>query len=332
MNTKDTGCNVLIYDDQAMVYQDVLQKKFPGVTFQAAKPGSANEQLFQSCEVLITFSTTLDAKTLNNANRLKWVQALSAGTDKLEARLKSRPDVLLTSVSGIHGPFLSEMVVFQMLSLVRHAKTLYRQQESATWNRVTGSLLHGKRAMVVGTGASGEQIRRLCSTLGMSVCAASRTPRELPDAVPCISVDDLRAHVADIDFLILALALTAETENCINQGVLSSMKRGSYLINVARGGVLDEAALLTELNNGRIAGAALDVFSTEPLPATHPLWSHPNVLVTPHVAGLIGEYADHALPILEKNLRAYVSGNIHQMVNVVSRQVALAPETLTISP
>lgn len=323
MDLNSTDCNVLIYDDEAAVYQAALQQKFPNITFHAAQPGADNERLFQSCDVLISFSMSLDEQMLNSAKKLKWLQALSAGTDRLEVLLKSRPDVMLTSVSGIHGPFLSEMVVFQMLSLIRQGKALHRQQEQKVWNRLSGSLLHGKRAMVVGTGASGEKIRSVCSAFGMNVLAASRTPRQVPYAEKCVALADLHKHMADVDFLILVLALSEDTRNQINHAVLSAMKPGSYVVNVARGGVLDEEALLQELDNGRIAGAALDVFGTEPLPADSPFWSHPRVLVTPHIAGLIDEYAEHALPVLEKNLEAYADGKIEQMINRVARHTDL---------
>lgn len=325
MNAEGAPLNVLIHDDEAAFYQKALMKQFPDLVFHTAIPGENNEALFRLCEILITFSTKLPDNVLESTERLRWVQALSAGTDKLESLLHSRPDILLTSASGIHGPFLSEMVLFQMLSLTRHAKTLYRQQKSADWRRFPGSILHGKHALVVGTGTSGEQIRRVCTALGMTVSAASRTPRALPYAEHCIAINDLHAHMGDIDFLILALALTPETTNCIDHRVLSSMKQGAYVVNVARGGVLDEAALLAQLENGRLGGAALDVFHTEPLPSTNPLWAHPKVLVTPHIAGLVEEYAEQALPVIAKNLQAYLTGNPQHMVNLVSRKYPTLP-------
>ena len=123
----------------------------------------------------------------------------------------------------------------------------------------------------------------------------------------------------EVDFLVLLTPLSADTRGIVNTEVLSAMKPSAFLVNLARGGVVDEAALLHSLNINQIAGAALDVFATEPLPADSPFWERPNVLITPHAGGFFDRYPEHALPVIEENLRRFLAGDTANMLNLVKR-------------
>lgn len=312
-----SSSRVLIIDSSAAWYRDALAPRFPDVEFVAASTAGNAASDIRRSEVLAAFGSSLPDGFLANAGRLRWIHALSAGTDYLLKRPDLPADLLLTSSSGIHGAQLAEMAIWAMLSLARATPTLFRQQMEAAWHRPKGSLLSGKRVMVIGTGTSGNEIRRLCSAFGMHVVAASRTPRQLSDAQACVTFSDVAAHVADVDFLVLAMASNATTRGGIGRSVLRAIKPGAYLVNLARGDVLDDAELLHALETGRLAGAALDVFRQEPLPADHPFWRHPRIIVTPHVAGHVQEYEARALPLLERNLRAYFQGQPDMLENVI---------------
>jgi phosphoglycerate dehydrogenase-like enzyme len=179
------------------------------------------------------------------------------------------------------------------------------------------TLLNGKTAGIFGIGVIGEALAPRLKALGMKVVGISSSKRPVPHFDEMYSRDELVKAVKDLDHLVLLTPYTKETHNIVDQKVLSAMKPGSYLINVARGGIVDEKALVHALKNGPLAGAALDVFAMEPLPADHPLWDMPNVVVTPHTGGVHIDYADDALPIVEENMRRFLAGDTKNMVNLV---------------
>ncbi|MGE4334747.1 MAG: D-2-hydroxyacid dehydrogenase [Pigmentiphaga sp.] len=310
----------LICDDEADFYCEALGAAVPGLQFEALAPGpqAADDPRLAECEVLASFAMHLPAQAFSRAGRLRWYQALGAGTDKVMADPARPANVWITSSSGIHGPMLGEMAIFLLLSLAREARALHRQQAEARWERQPGSLLKGKNVVVVGTGASGTEIRRLCAAMGMRVVAASSAPRALPHAERCIGLDALGPTLAEGDFLVLATPFSAATERLINLAMFQAMKPGLGLVNLSRGGIVDEDALLQALDDGTVRAAAMDVFAQEPLPAAHPLWRHPKMIVTPHVAGHVREYAAENLPLLQHNFQAYANGEPAAMRNIVT--------------
>lgn len=309
---------VLICDEHASFYRDALADECPELRFATLTPAQEDDALIEQCEVVIAFPTGLPARMFARAKKLRWYQALSAGVDRV-MRDPDRPaDIWLTSASGIHGPFLGEMAAWSMLSLLRQARQLHDNQNAAIWHRIEGELLKGKTALVVGTGASGTEIRRICSAFGMRVLAASSAPRELPYSERCVGLQEIPAVLPSVDFLVLATPLNEQTRNLIDAATFARMKPESFLVNLSRGGIVDEDALLVALDQDKLAAAALDVFSQEPLPADHPLWRHPKVTVTPHVAGYVKEYARETLPLLRHNLQAYCDGASERMRNIVA--------------
>ena len=206
-----------------------------------------------------------------------------------------------------------------MLSLAREVPRLIRNQDQNRWDRFPCALLDGRTAGIFGVGAIAEALAPRLKVMGMTVVGISSSPRSVPGFDEMRSRNDLLNAVRDLDHLILLTPHTAETHHIINANLLSAMKPGSFIINLARGGVVDEDALIDALNNGPIAGAALDVFAKEPLPADHRFWAMKNVIITPHLGGLSHDSSRHTMPALTHNMKCFLAGNIDRMVNRVAR-------------
>ncbi|VCU71842.1 Glycerate dehydrogenase [Pigmentiphaga humi] len=308
---------IVVCDKDAEFYCSELGNAYAQLRFRPLVPPVAEEQDFGRCEALVSFGNSLPDRLFQRAPRLRWVQMLGAGTDRIMSLPGLPPSLWVSSASGIHGPMLAEMVVYLMLALARRGKTLFQNQAQGVWKREEGMLLCGKNVLVAGTGASGMHIRRLCEALGMCVVAASGAPRPVEHAEACIAMQEIDGHLADVDFLVLATPYSDRTRGLIGPASFSAMKRSAYLVNVSRGGIVDEGALVEALDRERIAGAALDVFQQEPLPREHALWRHPRVLATPHVAGLVREYPMLVLPLLKHNVGCFARGDASGLRNLV---------------
>jgi phosphoglycerate dehydrogenase-like enzyme len=268
-------------------------------------------------EAVIGHHFQFDEDLLSRAPRLRWIQSLTTGTDAILKLRALRPDVTVTSTRGMHGPQMSELVFLLMLALLRDFPQIQRNQNAAEWKRWPQPLLWGKTAVIVGVGAIAEALAPRCKAFGMTVHGVSDSTRKPPGFDGIFDRRDLARAAALADFLILIVPHTPDTENLIDASVLATMKRSAYLINVARGGVLDEAALLTALREKRLAGAGLDVFRQQPLPPDHPLWHEPGVIVTPLIGGMSNIYLEQAYPIVRDNLKQFLAGHPEAMSNIV---------------
>jgi phosphoglycerate dehydrogenase-like enzyme len=173
---------------------------------------------------------------------------------------------------------------------------------------------------ILGVGVIAEALAIRCKALGMTVVGISSAKREVTGFDRVYGREDLVSAVGSFDFFLVLTPYSSATRNLVNATVVSAMKPGSYFNNLARGGVVDEDALISALQSGQIAGAALDVFNEEPLPERHPLWEMKNVIVTPHLAGFYDGYVARALPVVVENIRRFLAGDIANMINVVRRQ------------
>lgn len=254
------------------------------------------------------------------ARHLKWIQALGTGVDNILSLPSLRSEVLITNARGIHGGPVSEAALALMFSVSRDIRRNIRGQEKRRWDPFNSVLLEGKTVGILGTGVIAEALAGKCKALGMTVVGLSAAPRRLPGFDRISPRADLARLAGEFDFFVLLTPLTPSTRGIVSADVLRAMKPTAYLINVGRGGLVDEPALITALREGRIAGAGLDCFAREPLPADSPLWSLENVVMTPHMAGRHDGYMDDALDIFEVNLRHYLAGKTADMVNVVSRE------------
>jgi D-2-hydroxyacid dehydrogenase (NADP+) len=256
-------------------------------------------------------------KILEQAPKLRWIQTLGTGVDNLIDQPTLRKDVVVTNVRGIHGPPVSEAALASMLALARNLPGAVRGQDAHEWRRWPAQLLHDKTVGIFGVGLIAEALAPICKAFGMTVAGVSSAPRPVASFDRMHSRDELLQVVGDFDFLVLLTPLTPATRNSIDAKLLATMKPSSFLINLARGGVVDEPALVEALKAGRIAGAALDVFTQEPLPSDHPFWSMQNVIITTHQGGFCDVYIDYALPTVETNMRAFLKGDLGGMINVV---------------
>ncbi len=313
--------NVLILltlpEDVRNAYRDRLRAKFPGLKVDLVDHNSKVDPYMPEADVLITFGPMLVDRVFQQAKNLKWVQALGTGVDNL-IDLPSLPsDAVITNLHGIHGAPVSEAAIGSMLLLSRRMHHSVRAQDKKQWGRWPATLLHNKTVGILGVGAIAEALAPRCKAFGMKVVGISSTLRDVPGFDEMRVRDPLKAVVGDLDYLVLLTPMSPATRNIVNAEVLAALKPTSYLVNLARGGVVDEGALLSTLQQRRIAGAAIDVFVQEPLPQDHGFWDLDNVFMTPHLGGFCDVYIDHAMPVIETNMRAFLAGNRREMINVV---------------
>jgi D-2-hydroxyacid dehydrogenase (NADP+) len=298
-------------------YRDRLKARFPELNITLVDHHTKVGPFIGSADALLTFAPMLSDKVLEAAANLKWVQALGTGVDNLVDRPCLRKDVIVTNIHGIHGPPVSEAAMAAMLALARGVPRAVRLQEKHQWQRFPAQLLHNKTVGIFGIGVIAEALAPKCKVFGMNVIGISSVPRLVAGFDRMHASSQLTKVAGELDFFVLLTPLTEKTRNSIDAKVFAAMKPTSFFINLARGGVVDEAALIEALQAGRIAGAALDVFNEEPLPATHPFWSMDNVLITTHQGGFCDVYIDHAWPTIEANMQCFLNGNIGGMINVV---------------
>jgi phosphoglycerate dehydrogenase-like enzyme len=294
-----------------------MRARFPELTVNLVDHYSKVEPHIGAADALLTFAPMLSDQVLQSAAQLKWVQALGTGVDNLVDRPCLRKDVIVTNVHGIHGPPVSEAAIGAMLALARDLPRAVRLQAKRQWQRFPARLLHNKTVGIFGVGAIAEALAPKCKAFGMRVIGFSSAPRALPGFDSMHGSDELMRMAGELDFFVLLTPLTAKTRNCIGAELFAAMKPTSFFINLARGGVVDERALLQALSDKRIAGAALDVFVEEPLPSNHPFWDMDNVIITTHQGGFCDVYIDHAWPIVETNMRCFLDGDFAGMINVV---------------
>jgi len=299
-------------------YRDRLRRRFPKITIELVDHHSKTGPYIAAADALITFAPMLSSQVLESAKRLKWIQALGTGVDNLIDQAALRKDVIVTNVRGIHGAPVSEAALAAMLALARGLPRAIRAQDERQWRRFPAQLLHDKTVGIFGIGQIAEALAPKCKAFGMRVVGVTSAPRKIAGFDRMHRREELTQVVGDFDFLVLLTPLTAATRNCIDTKIFAAMKPTSYLINLARGGVVDEPALIEALNDKRIAGAALDVFSQEPLPIDHPFWSMPNVIITTHQGGFCDVYIDYALPTVETNMECFLKGDFNGMINVVA--------------
>lgn len=296
-------------------YDSVLNSEFPKVHTRAVDSMDAAAEFLPEAHIIVASPLLMSDAVLTSAPQLQWIQALTAGVDGFTSLQSLRRDVILTSMRGIHGPPVSEAAVSAMLSLSRDVPAFVRNQDAAEWKRWPVRLLSGKTVGILGVGVIAETLAPICKAFGMHVVGFVSEQRAVPGFDEVHLRDAIREIVPRLDYLVILAPLTDSTRNFVDAGVIGAMKPSAFLINVARGGIVDEAALVDALRSKRIAGAALDVFSEEPLPRAHPFWSLENVIVTPHQAGLCDVYPNLALPIIRKNLECFLSGQTASMLN-----------------
>lgn len=301
---------------------------FRGQPLPVGTDAKAMQQRLESAlaetEVLYSFlpSPEQSRTLLARAPRLRWVQTGGAGVDRLDLEALRDRQVMVTNSSGVHATPIGEYVLMIMLMLAKKAHHLLRAQAERRWARLTPSELKGATVGIVGMGHIGTEVARLAKAVGCRVLAirrsaAGRRSGEAP-VDELLPPSGLTYLLSESDYVVLAVPLTEETRHLIGGDELRAMKPTAVLINISRGPVVDEGALVQALKEGWIGGAGLDVFEREPLPEDSELWGMENVVLTPHISGGTQIYFERALPIFCENLRRYLDGR--PLVNLVDTE------------
>jgi D-2-hydroxyacid dehydrogenase (NADP+) len=291
-----------------------LQSEFPQIEITHRTNYEGIEEFLRESEVLFAFS--LRPEQFRFAEKLRWIHAPTAAVHQLLFPELVKSDVVLTNAHEVHGPVVAEHVIALIFALAKKIpQAAHLQQEriwgqDAMWNdgprlrEVAGATLG-----LIGLGSIGRPVARMASALGMRVIALREHPeKEKHEGVAAVyAPPQLNDLLSQSDYVVVAAPLTEATRGLINAHRLGAMRRDAYLINVGRGPQVDEAALADALRSHRLAGAALDVFEQEPLPAESPLWELENLLITPHTAGLTEKLWQRHYALFSENLRRYLA-------------------------
>ena len=289
-----------------------LQERFAaletGIASFAVRDAEGLDRRVGEADVLVVSGLWRDG-LLDRAAKLRFIQSIGAGTDQFPREELARRGIRLASARGVNYRAVAEHAIALILALARRLPEARDNQVKKVWRGMIGDLsgredeLGGKTLLVVGLGQIGGRVAQLAKAFDMRVIGLRRDPtagRGVADAVHAMS--ELKSVLPEVDFVVLACPLTKETENLIDAEAFARMRPSVHLVNVARGRVVDEAALIAALAARRIAGAGVDVTAEEPLAPTSPLWAMEQVLLTPHTAGETRRYEDNVIEILCNNL------------------------------
>ncbi len=269
-------------------------------------------------DVLVTWGQHHIENALPKAQKLKWIHSLSAGVDELLCPALVDSDIILTNSRGIHGIPMAEHVLAMMLSFTRSLRETFANQGKRLWHAASYEEIYDKTLAIVGLGSVGREIAKRAKNMGMRVLASKRTLTQELFIDKLYTPDQLPHMLSLSDFVVVSVPLTGETQSLFNAKTFAMMKQSAYFINVSRGAVVDEAALLAALQNGTIRGAALDVFCQEPLPAESPLYGAPNLIITPHISSISPYYMMRALKLFTENLNKFYYKS--EMLNIVDKK------------
>jgi phosphoglycerate dehydrogenase-like enzyme len=301
---------------------------------KARKTEEVPDDVWSRVEVLYTNNVI---PTPEQAPLLRWIQFHWAGIDHvIDAPILKKPNVVSTTLSGAAASKLAEYAVMMMLALGHRLPALMANQKKAEWprdrwERFAPQELSESTVGIIGYGSIGRQIARLLHTFGATILATKRDPMHPEDTgyIPESQGDPsgdlvrrlyppqaIRSMFKECDFVVITVPLTSETRKLIKAEELAALKSNAFLIDISRGGIIDQTDLMNALKDNRIAGAALDVFAEEPLPSDHPLWKLPNVIITPHISGITPYYDQRALALFSDNLQRYLEGlPLHNQLN-----------------
>jgi glyoxylate/hydroxypyruvate reductase A len=267
---------------EARAYADLI--RLPSRVFRVHVASTPEEAAGPAADAEILYGWGPPRPLLASARKLRWIQCMGAGVERLLVP-ELPADVRVTRAAGIFGPWMAEYTLGWCLWVTQRMDGFRASQRQRKWAPVDPIPLRGQTLCVVGLGDIGRHTAQRARALGMRVIGVTRSGRASRDAQRVYRTRALRAALAQADFVVLTLPLSEETRGLLGPAALAAMKPTAWLLNLARGPVVDEAALLDALRGRRIGGAVLDVFDTEPLPTDHPFWGLDNVVVTPHISG-----------------------------------------------
>jgi phosphoglycerate dehydrogenase-like enzyme len=330
--------STLTFSDE---WLDALRERVPGVEvlqIPAEKATGIPVELWQSVDVLHTSAVLPDPA---DTPRLRWIQLDTSGVDHVrDHAVWTSEHIEICTIGGVSPVPLAQYVLFCLLGFAHRMPAMLAVRDSHSWPTAAErwraflpAPLDGATLAIVGYGRIGREIGRLARAHNMTVVGMNRSGRRPDpasagqiefatgtddDGIEVVGPQDLHALLGRADYVVVVVPLTDETRSLLDAPAIAAIKPGAVLINVARGGIVDEAPLRAALRSGALAGAALDVFDDEPLPPDSPWWTEPNVFVTPHVSGLAPRYFEQVLEIVSTNLRRFVGGE--PLLNRVDRE------------
>jgi phosphoglycerate dehydrogenase-like enzyme len=303
--TDGSAHSLLILSRYAPAYcRLVEQALLPGLSLVTATDPAGLDGRARACD-LVLGEPSLIAPALARLPALAWVQSTWAGVEPLLAS-SLRRDYVLTNARGVFGGLMSEYVFGYLIAHERRLFEKYAAQQARRWDPTPPGTLRGKQIGLLGVGSIGAALARTARHFGLRVKGYTRASEECPDVDEYFHGDDRRAFAADLDYLVSVVPNTAHTRCLVDSALLAALPPRAVFVNPGRGSVVDEGALAAALSAGRLAGAILDVFSEEPLPADHVFWRTPNVVITSHTAAL--SVPEDIAPVFIRNYRRLIAG------------------------
>lgn len=309
--------NIVVANRLSQRHIDWVHNIVPDANIITCEDSELGQHL-PTADILIAWGFINIDEHLPNAPRLRWIHALSAGVEKILSPTVANAPIQLTNVRGIHGIPMSEHVFGMMLAFSRSIAGFARQQQDAVWKRLSLTELYNKTLCIVGLGSIGREIAKRAKAFNMRIVATKQTMTQelfVDELCPPSELDRL---LGEADYVVLTVPETPDTVGLFSYERICRMKESAVLINVARGTVVSAEGLAQALAEKKIAGAALDVFVSEPLSESSPLWKMDNVLITPHCAAVSPLYLDRAMQCFCENLSLYM--NNKAMMNVIDKE------------
>lgn len=301
--------NILSIHDLTAEQQQKIKEIAPDYDLLVTKAKELTGSIVRDADIMIGWSRSMQDEVLSADSKLKWIQAWSAGVDKMPLRELEEKGIQLTNASGVHSVPITEHIFAMILAFNRNLHLAIRQQSNNKWDTSgTFTELAGKTIVIVGVGQIGSHTARVAQAFGMRTVGVRNSGKSDPNVESMYKVDQLDEALAQGDYIVNILPLTDETRGLFNTARFSAMKDSAFFVNVGRGQTVVTDDMVQALQSGGLAGAGLDVFEEEPLPADHPLWNLDNVIMTPHMAGDTDRYGERAVDIFLENLKHYVNG------------------------
>jgi phosphoglycerate dehydrogenase-like enzyme len=298
-----------------------IRKRFPGVTVNVVKEDGQllmalpeSDVLYLQKEIPLKISEKM-GPLIAASKRLKWIQWGYTGLDRLRPFESLWKQLLITNSKGIMAETIADYVILVIQLLHRQFLRVMKNQMNKVWERWPFDNPRGKTLGIVGLGSIGREVARKAKFFRMKVIGLVKRPISLDNVDSIFVQTELRGFLGKSDIVVLCAPLTPETKGLVGEETLRWMKPKSYLVNVARGKIVDEEALVKAIKSGHLAGAALDAFAQEPLSPESELWSLDNVIITPHLAGLFRDYPERVLDLFCENLERFLEGK--DLINVL---------------
>ena len=319
-NHKKTPLNIVLCYPVEPHHLEWLQQTAPDAhIINAGQEGIAKE--IMNADIFLGHAKVpVDWDSVVKQGRLQWIQSSAAGLDHCLVPSVIESSIPVSSASGLFANQVAEQTFALLFGVLRSIPTFFRQMQSKDFTRRPTFDLHGKTVGIIGLGGNGRRLAQVLAPFRVKILATDYYPENAPPEVnELLPHTKLHEVAARSDILILTLPLNESTHHCIDGSVLDAMKRGSFLINVARGQVVDEQALIARLQSGHITAAGVDVTEVEPLPLSSPLWNLPNVLITPHVGAQAACRVDDTTRMICANLKRYLANE--PLFNLVDKRL-----------